>query len=153
MDQEEKRGRVRNFEELCRLRGERCTVQRRTILEAVFDFDNHPTADEVYDAVREKLPGVARPTVYRTLDFLARMGVISKACHPGSVTRYDSRTEIHHHLVCLRCDQFVDFEDAALDNLEIPDTSALGFEVSDFRVQLRGVCRSCSSEQRKEESR
>jgi Fur family peroxide stress response transcriptional regulator len=67
------------------------------------------------------------------------------------VARYDSRTDVHHHLLCLHCNQFVDFEDHGLDSIEIPNTSALGFEVSSFSVQLRGTCRSCRDMMRREE--
>jgi Fe2+ or Zn2+ uptake regulation protein len=71
------------------------------------------------------------------------MGVITKVCHPGSAVRYDMRTAMHHHLVCMHCDWLVDISDPRLDAIRIPDTSALGFEVTDFRVQLRGICRRC----------
>jgi Fur family peroxide stress response transcriptional regulator len=153
MDETAKRERIELFKQLCREQGERSTVQRRVILEAILELDDHPTADQVHNAVRERLPGIAKPTVYRALEHLARMGVITKACHPGRVVRYDSRVDRHHHLVCLHCNQFVDFEDEALDNLEIPDTSDVGFEVSDFRVQLRGVCSSCQQNARREDSK
>lgn len=129
----------------------RCTVQRRVILETVLDLDNHPSADQIFDAVEPRLPGVARTTVYRTLEHLARMGVITKACHPGRVARFDARTELHHHLVCLHCNDFVDFDHIAFDGLELPDTSAFGFEASDYRIQVRGICQNCSERLRKEE--
>jgi Fe2+ or Zn2+ uptake regulation protein len=148
-----KRERVRLFERLCREHGLRATVQRRVILETVLDLDNHPTADQVYAMVVERLPGVSRTTVYRALDSLARLGVITKACHPGAVARYDRRTELHHHLICLHCDGIVDISDARLDDVEIPDTSAYGFEVSDIRVQLRGLCRQCRANVGKEKAK
>jgi len=149
----EKEARIEEFRRLCRERGERCTVQRRIILGAVLDLDNHPSADQVFDAVAEREPGIARTTVYRTLDHLARIGIITKACHPGRVARFDVRTELHHHLVCLHCDEFVDLDHDAFDGLTIPDTSAYGFEVSDYRVHVRGICRNCLEKTSKEESR
>ena len=148
MDDSSKRDRVQRYRQVCRELGERCTAQRLVILEAVLELDNHPTADDVFIAVSTRLPTVAKPTVYRTLEHLARVGVITKACHPGNVARYDSRVDLHHHLVCLHCNQFVDFENKTLDGLAIPDTSDMGFEVTDFRVQLRGICRSCQARAR-----
>jgi len=71
------------------------------------------------------------------------MGVITKTCHTGGVARYDARVDIHHHLICLRCNSVADIDDENLNSVVIPDTSAFGFEVSDFRVQLRGICRDC----------
>jgi Fe2+ or Zn2+ uptake regulation protein len=152
MDDAAKRERIACFNHLCREQGLRSTVQRRVILETVLDLDDHPTADEVYESVVDRLPGVSRTTVYRTLESLARLGVITKACHPGAVARYDRRTELHHHLICLHCDGITDISDARLDDLEIPDTSTYGFEVADFRVQLRGLCRQCRANAGKEES-
>jgi Fur family peroxide stress response transcriptional regulator len=138
-----KRACVERFERLCRETGVPFTVQRRAILEAVLDLGNHPTADQVHEAVGADMPAVSRTTVYRTLETLVRMGLITKVCHPGSAVRYDARVELHHHLVCLRCDSVIDFMDANLDALHIPDTSSMGFQVADFRVQLRGICRRC----------
>jgi Fe2+ or Zn2+ uptake regulation protein len=153
MDVSTKEDQIREFKRLCREHGERVTVQRLVILETVLDLDNHPSADQIYEMVEARLPGIARTTVYRTLEHLAHMGVITKACHPGPVARFDPRTEIHHHLVCLYCNEFIDFEDDELNRLAVPDTSAFGFEVRDFRVQLRGICRTCREQGKKEVSR
>ena len=149
----EKEERIGEFRRLCRERGERCTVQRRIILETVLDLDNHPSADQVFNAVVECEPGIARTTVYRTLEHLARMGIITKACHPGSAVRFDPRTGPHHHLVCLHCNEFVDLDHDVFDGLTMPDTSACGFEASDYRVQVRGICRNCLEKTSKEESK
>ena len=149
MDKRAKQNRLERFEQLCREQGVPFTVQRRVILESVLDLDDHPTADQVHEVVCSRIPGISRTTVYRTLETLAQMGVITKACHPGKPVRYDTRIEVHHHLVCLRCDEVVDIFDEHLDALPIPDTSESGFEVSDFRVQLRGVCRRCREKEGK----
>ena len=153
MDEPARTERIELFRRLCRERGERCTVQRRVIFETVLELDNHPSADQIFDAVETRLHGIARTTVYRALEHLARMGVITKACHPGRVARFDPRLELHHHLVCMRCNEFIDFEDDGLNELTIPDTSGFGFEVNDYRVQLRGICQSCREMEKKEESK
>jgi Fe2+ or Zn2+ uptake regulation protein len=143
MDRKTKQKRLELFEKLCRTRGSPLTIQRRVILEAALDLDDHPTADRVYETVASRASGISRTTVYRTLETLVQLGVISKACHPGSVARYDNRLEAHHHLICERCDRVIDISDERLDALPIPDTSSLGFEVREFKVQFRGVCRRC----------
>jgi len=140
---QDKKSRLEVFERLCREQGLPLTLQRRLVLESFLDLDDHPTADQIHAAVACRSPEVSRTTVYRTLETLDRMGVITKLCHPGRVVRYDRRTDLHHHLVCLRCDQVMDFADAGLDGLPVPDTSAQGFEVRDCRVQLRGICSRC----------
>jgi Fe2+ or Zn2+ uptake regulation protein len=152
MDDVDRKQRLADLARICRERGLRCTVQRRASLEAVIELDNHPPAVQVSVAVVPRLPGVSKTTVYRALESLARLGLISKACHPGAVVRYDRRTDLHHHLICLSCDTVVDISDERLDALVLPDTSGFGFNVTDFRVQLRGICRRCREHQRREES-
>lgn len=143
MDAQDRERRRQRFEELCRERGLPLTVQRRAILDAVFEHDQHPTIDEVLAIARRRAAGVSRATVHRTLEALVGFGLLAKAGVPGRATRYDTHLELHHHLVCDRCDAVLDIADPALDDLDVPDTSRLGFEVRDFVVQFRGLCRAC----------
>ena len=148
-----RRGRLELLEKLCREAGIPCTIQRRALLETVLDRDDHPSANQVFEAVRARNPQISRATVHRNLETLSQMGVITKTCHTGGVARYDARVDIHHHLICLRCNSIVDIDDENLSSLTIPDTSAFGFEVSDFRVQLRGTCRNCRKKISKQRNR
>ena len=144
MDSETRRERLRRFEDVCRQRGLSLTVQRRVILEAVLDRADHPTADRIYDEVCRRIPGVSRTTVYRVLEMLVEVGVITKACSPGAATRFDPMTHRHHHLVCLHCDKLIDLEDAELNShVELPPSQAHSFEIQDFSIHFRGICPEC----------
>lgn len=143
MDEAEKQKKLEEFDRKCRHAGVPCTLQRRAIFRAVLDSNQHPSANQVFDAVNADSHGVSKATVHRNLEMMAGMGVITKTSHPGGVARYDARTDIHHHLICVSCNSVVDIDDEHLNSLRIPDTSALGFEVFDFRVQMRGLCRDC----------
>ena len=143
MDPQEKQKRLRRFEGLCQDAGIPFTFQRRAIFQAVLDSDKHPSANEVFEAVSAVGSGISRATVHRNLELMAAMGVITKTSHPRGVSRYDGRTDIHHHLICLRCNSVVDFDDDQLNALKIPDTSSYGFEVTGFQVQFRGTCKNC----------
>jgi len=145
--------RLESLQERCRRAGLRLTQQRKAVLEALQISNDHPSADLVFQRVHEKLPGLSRATVFRILDQFVAKGVIGKACHPGRSARYDARTDLHHHLVCMRCESMIDFFDGGLDGIPIPDTEASGFQVVDFRVQLRGFCNRCQQQIRKEERR
>jgi len=134
---------LERYRALCRARSVPCTRQRIAILQAVLSSIGHPTADEVHAMVKRQLRDVSRTTVYRVLEELAEMGLIGKACHPGKAVRYDRRTDLHHHLVCLRCNSITDISDPQLDAVRVPDTGKYGFKVSDFRVQVRGLCKQC----------
>jgi Fe2+ or Zn2+ uptake regulation protein len=149
MDDQARDERIEALQRLCREHGLVLTPQRRATLRAVLDLDDHPTADRVHAALARRRVRVSRATVFRTLESFARLGVITKACHPGISVRYDSRTDQHHHLVCLSCDRVIDFSDARLDTLPVPDTRRFGFVVSDFKVQLRGICKECREQEDK----
>ena len=135
--------RLREFKDLCRRQGLPVTVQRRIILEVLLEREDHPTAEQVFAAVGDKIPGVSRTTVYRVLDTLVRMGVITRICHPGVAARFDPRIDRHHHLLCLGCGRIIDLEDKRLNALRLPAIDTSGYEVSDFQINLRGRCPEC----------
>jgi Fur family peroxide stress response transcriptional regulator len=144
MDAQTRKARIAEFEQTCRERGLALTVQRRTILEAVLDRDDHPTADQVYEAVQERVPGVSRTTVYRVLETLVDTGAVMKACTPGSATRYDATIDLHHHLVCLTCGKLVDVEDTAVrSRIDLPEDLPRGFEIEGYSIRFHGICGSC----------
>lgn len=140
---DDRQARLAALHQACRARGLPLTVQRRLIFEAVLDHEGHPTADDVYSAVHARLPGVARTTVYRTLETLVELGVIGKPAHRGSAARYDRSTHRHHHLVCVRCEQTLDLESPLLDGVSLPDTRGVGFQIADYSIHFTGLCRRC----------
>ena len=129
------------------------TAPRLAVLETVVALQGtHPTADEIHLAARAHGADVGRATVYRTLETFVGLGVLTKASHTGTAVRYDAIVARHHHLVCLRCDGILDIADARLDAVPVPDTSQLGFAVTDVQVQLRGLCRSCQQLEKEDQS-
>ncbi len=139
----DKASRLEHLARLCRERGLALTVQRRIILETVLDRDDHPTADQVYDDVQLRIPGVSRTTVYRVLDTLVRLGVLARPCTPGAVQRFDPGTHRHHHLVCTRCDRVSDLDDEQFNAIQFPDVDASEFKIEDYSIHFRGICRAC----------
>jgi Fur family peroxide stress response transcriptional regulator len=135
--------RLKLLETLCRSKGVPCTVQRRVVLQAVLERDDHPTADEVLESVKEQVPGISRTTVYRVLDTLAEWGLIRRLQHAVAVARFDGETARHHHFVCSKCYKVIDVHDAKLDRLRVSHIKSEGFEVEDFSVHLMGTCEDC----------
>jgi Fur family peroxide stress response transcriptional regulator len=140
---EEIAARLREFEERCRQEGLPVTLQRRVILEAVLQRDDHPTADQIYEAVQDRIPQLSRTTVYRTLDTLLELGVIRRVHLAGATGRFDGKIRRHHHLVCMHCGKIIDIDDESLDQLPVPKRKLQGFEVDDFSVQFSGTCSDC----------
>ena len=127
---------------LCRQHGLPMTAQRRAVLEVLVARKDHPTADQLFEEVRVRLPDISRTTVYRVLETLVQMGAAQKVSHPGSAVRYDPFTAPHHHLVCLRCERLIDIVDPHLDGLR-PPVQREGFEILDYSVHFRGICSRC----------
>ncbi len=136
------------FEAECRKRGLAVTVQRRTVFEALSARRDHPTADQVYDAVRDRIPGLSRTTVYRVLEALVEAGFVRKVHHAGGVARFDPVTHRHHHLVCEACGRLVDLDDAAVPALRLPEARGSGFQIKDYSVSFLGLCGACARAKR-----
>jgi Fur family transcriptional regulator, peroxide stress response regulator len=143
MNSASKQHRLSQLEHACRERGLPVTVQRRTVLEMILDREDHPTADQVYDQVRRRLPAISRATVYRILDTLVEFGLIMKICHPGTAARFDPKIHQHHHLVCTHCEAIIDVEEGRFDKITWPDVRRYGFEIRDYHIHFRGICQKC----------
>jgi len=141
-------GRLEALSEACRRSGIPLTTQRSVILEALALREDHPTAEQIFEDVRRRIPEVSRTTVYRVLDALTRLGLASKTCTPGSAVRFDPRTERHHHLVCMGCDRVIDLRDPAFDALPMPHPRKRGgFDIRDFSVYFQGLCATCRGDE------
>ncbi|MDP8223794.1 MAG: transcriptional repressor [Candidatus Lernaella stagnicola] len=119
------------------------TRQREITLSALKNLDSHPTADEVYQIVRRRIPRISLGTVYRNLDVLCEQGLVNKLEFGGAQRRYDGRTHYHHHARCTNCERLFDLPVSAVGpiNLSLPDD--LDFEVSNVLFEVRGVCHAC----------
>ena len=139
---------VAGFEAECRKRGLAVTIQRRTVFEALSARRDHPTADQVYHAVKGRIPGLSRTTVYRVLETLVEAGFLRKVHHAGGVARFDPVTHRHHHLVCEACGRLVDLDDAAVPTLRLPEARGSGFRIKDYSVSFLGLCGACARAKR-----
>jgi len=124
------------------------TTQRRAVFEAILDRTDHPTAEQLYRAVRGQLPQISRMTVHRILGTFASLGLVAKACHPGSAARFDPTLRPHHHLVCLECGRIIDVEDSRLDHLPWPKVNPREFQIQGYTVHFRGRCARCGRKPR-----
>ena len=127
-----------------RERGVQLTSQRAAVFDYLSNFEHHPTAEEIYLAIKPKLPRISLATVYKNLEALTKCEVISKLTYGDGAARYDIRTDHHHHTRCVACGKVWDLEAAEssawLKGLKPPQA---GFEVKDYRLEILGHCRDC----------
>jgi len=119
------------------------TTQRRAVFEVILDRTDHPTAEQLYRAVRGQLPQISRMTVHRILGTFASLRLVAKTCHPGSAARFDPKLHQHHHLVCLDCGRIIDVEDPRLNHIPWPKVNPKEFQIEDYHVHFRGRCARC----------
>jgi Fur family transcriptional regulator, stress-responsive regulator len=126
--------------------GYRVTAQRLTVAEALSGAGRHLSAEEVMDAVADRLPNVSLPTVYSALDALEDAGVLRRIAAGRGPALYDADPVPHHHLVCRRCGAVTDLHaDVRLDPA-LTGASAAGFAAEGAEVVVRGLCADCGSE-------
>ena len=122
----------------------RMTRQREVILEELRKVNSHPSADEVYEMVRKRLPRISLGTVYRNLEILSESGDIQKLDSGCSLKRFDGNPSEHWHIRCIRCDRIVDAPMAPGFKLDLEQINATGFEIVGHRLEFLGVCPQCS---------
>jgi Fe2+ or Zn2+ uptake regulation protein len=130
---------------LFRQNGLKITPQRRAILERLADDDHHPTADEIYQRVLAVMPEISRTTVYNTLRELIALGELSEVQDPGQGgMRYDTDTDIHHHLYCMRCHTIIDIH-RDFEGLALSPQEASGYRIVRHQVTFCGICPACQA--------
>ncbi len=125
--------------------GHRMTATRRAVAALIAGRDGaFETADLLADSRRRHL-GVARATIFRTLELLTGLGAVERLDLPSgehSYVRCES-TRHHHHLVCTRCQRAVDLEDLGMSAIVAEAERSTGYKVDRHRVELFGLCPSC----------
>ncbi len=120
------------------------TRQRRVILEELRKVNTHPSADEVYEMVRKRLPRISLGTVYRNLEILSESGDIQKL-EPGcSLKRFDGNSSEHYHIRCVRCGRITDAPLASNFEIDAVQVLPTDFEIIGHRLEFFGVCPICS---------
>jgi Fe2+ or Zn2+ uptake regulation protein len=125
-------------------RGQRVTPQRLVIHRALRELRGHATADELLDAVEDKLPNVSLPTVYSTLELFEQLGVVRRLGVRQGAVLYDPRPDPHDHLVCDRCGRIEDLDAGVELAGALRRARRRGFEASRAEVRISGICSDCA---------
>lgn len=126
--------------------GQRYTEQRAAVYRYLRGTDSHPTADDVFTAVRIEITDISLATVYKALETLVSCGLAAKLTYGDGSARYDGRTDDHYHARCVRCGSVQDVpEHVSIPAPALPAELGLGagFAVQGCRVEVVGLCAHC----------
>ena len=119
--------------------------QRELILETLKKSEIHPTAEELYVKVKQKMPRISLGTVYRNLSLLVEKGDVRKLDAAGTNSvRYDGRNDEHCHLICSSCGKITDVDLGLFSAVDTKLQEETGFTVSEHSIVLKGLCAECS---------
>ncbi|MDW7773380.1 MAG: transcriptional repressor [Desulfobulbaceae bacterium] len=121
----------------------RLTTQRQIILEELAKVKTHPTASELYDMVRKRLPRIGLGTVYRNLELMAENGMILKLEVGGTQKRFDATTDTHYHIRCSNCGRVDDIDTPVMDELVKTAADSSAYRIIGHHVEFTGLCPDC----------
>lgn len=120
------------------------TRQRRAILEEIGKVRFHPTADQIYELVRKRIPTISLGTVYRNLEILSEYGMIRKLDVPGTQRRFDGITHNHYHVRCGKCGKVADVPIEVSSDIEREAAGVTPFTILSHRLEFIGLCPDCA---------
>lgn len=118
------------------------SVQRIQVLAYLTESHSHPTADDVYQNLKNKMNSLSKATVYNTLALFAEKGIVRVLTLENNENRYDTIIHNHGHFICENCGDIFDFQ----INIDSFETNGINnCKISQKDVYFRGVCSKCLS--------
>lgn len=119
---------------------------REAIIRILQSTDTHPTAEWLYQSLREEFPHLSLATVYRNLKKLTQKGVV-REIYTNDSSRFDANMSEHYHFICNRCRSVTDVmpEGAPAD---FPSLKKQGFKIDNYELSIYGTCTSCIAKER-----
>jgi Fur family transcriptional regulator, peroxide stress response regulator len=122
------------------------TRQREAVLRVIRERDDHPTANEIFEAARAILPAISYATVYNSLRYLRSEGLVREINFGNSASRFDRVTERHDHAMCTACGKLVDFDLTEAAELMRAAARKSHFKAQSVHLTLLGLCPDCREE-------
>jgi Fur family peroxide stress response transcriptional regulator len=134
---------LEEFKRKVRASGLKVTPQRLAVYKEIASRQDHPSAEELYERLKDKIEGISLTTVYRALSSLEKAGLVRRVPTLKDKVRYDARTEPHSHFVCTNCGRIFDLE--LIPELKKEKLQEYGTVVGCTLV-CYGICRECEGE-------
>tara|TARA_B100000315_G_C14499207_1_gene551508 strand:- start:539 stop:934 length:396 start_codon:yes stop_codon:yes gene_type:complete len=129
--------------EIIRDKNQRITPQRLMVLRELRKVCTHPTASELYLLVKNRTPNISLATIYRSLEFLEKKGLILKLESNTKEARYDGDVSKHCHLICKKCGAVMDIFDAKKITIQSDELRKSGFLPHLDFLEISGICKKC----------
>ena len=124
----------------------RQSKQRNRILEMLRSTDNHPTADWLYQQLKNEFPDLSFGTVYRNLAQLIEQGLVKKIHFGSTFDRFEANTQPHYHLICESCGKIIDFEMPIYKDINNQAKKLTSFTIFHHKIEFFGRCEDCESQ-------
>jgi Fur family peroxide stress response transcriptional regulator len=119
------------------------TPQREAVLQVIRGREDHPTANEIFEAARAILPAISYATVYNSLRYFRETGLVCEINFGDSASRYDGITKRHDHAICTNCGKLVDFDLNEAADLMPAAARKSRFKPERVYLTLMGLCPDC----------
>lgn len=124
------------------------TSQRQVILQAFLDSqENHMSAEDVFNVVKQIDPDIGLATVYRALELFSSLDLLKKLDFGDGRSRYEindnNLSHSHYHLICLGCGRVTEFSYDFLSEIKDKIRKENGFEIVDYQLKFYGYCKDC----------
>lgn len=126
------------LEQRCIDAGLKMTGPRKTILKVLGESADHPSVEVVYERAKALDASISIATVYRTLNMLDELDLVTRHEFKENFSRYETNMDHHHHLIDLESGEVIEFQNAELEDLKERIAHEMGFELVDHRLELYG---------------
>jgi Fur family transcriptional regulator, peroxide stress response regulator len=123
----------------------RYSKQRDLILKLLKSTDKHPSADWIYEKLREEISNISVGTVYRNLNILISLGLVKKIDFNSNHDRFDANMDNHYHFICENCGEIIDIDVPVEIKVDFDNR----FKVKFHNIQFYGICENCSKKDSK----
>ena len=137
---------IDELKNIIKSKGMKYTEQRAIILQILVNLDDHLNAEEIHTIIQKEYPdqNIGIATIYRTLNFLEEVNLISSISFGKNGKKYEGNTDEHHdHLICTSCGKIVEFLDDTIEKRQEEIATKNGFKITDHSMQIYGLCQKC----------
>jgi Fur family transcriptional regulator, peroxide stress response regulator len=139
--------RLEHMIRLLRDKGCRLTPQRLATLRILSKSAGHPSAEQIYEQIRDDYPTTSLATVYKTLSLLKNMGEVLELTFAGVSSRYNGKKPYPHpHLICTKCGQILDLEFGPVAGISKEIARQTGYKITHQQLTFFGLCPKCQEE-------